>query len=128
MRRVGRRRESGRRARGYSSEFDIETYLLHDVPAETVRESANHVRDEAKIAFTEPCRFQRWPDVPIRVIVGTEDRFFPADFQKRVARERLPTRVTIDELPGGHLIALWNPEPLAARLMSYVGRDLISRP
>jgi pimeloyl-ACP methyl ester carboxylesterase len=111
------------RARGYDPEFDVETYFLHDVPAETVRESAAHVRPEAKIAFTEPCRFERWPDVPIHVIVGAGDRFFPADFQKRVARERLPARAKVEELPGGHLIALSNPEQLAARLSSYERRD-----
>jgi pimeloyl-ACP methyl ester carboxylesterase len=49
--------------------------------------------------------------------VGRDDRFFPAGFQRRVARERLG--VSADEMPGGHLVALSQPEELAARLEAY---------
>ena len=56
-----------------------------------------------------------WPDVPIHVIAGRDDRFFPIDFQHRVARERLG--VTVDELPGGHLLALSSPRALADQLL-----------
>ncbi len=48
--------------------------------------------------------------MPTRVIAGRDDRFFPLDFQRRVARERLGAEV--DEVPGGHLVALSQPAEL----------------
>jgi pimeloyl-ACP methyl ester carboxylesterase len=66
--------------------------------------------------FTEPCRFHAWPKVPTHVIAGRDDRFFPVEFQRSLASERLG--LTIDELPGGHLVALSNPHGLVQRLLS----------
>jgi len=44
---------------------------------------------------------------------GREDRFFPLEMQRRVVRERLGPEV--EELPGGHLVALSRPvEPAEA--------------
>ncbi len=57
----------------------------------------------------------RWPAVPTTVLAGRGDRFFPYEFQRRVARERLGLEV--EELPGGHLLALSQSEALAARLV-----------
>jgi len=67
--------------------------------------------------FTQPFPLDRWPDVPTRVLAGRDDRLFPLEFQRRVARERLglPT----DEIPGGHLVALSRPVELAERLAAY---------
>ena len=42
--------------------------------------------------------------------------FFPAAFQRQVAADRLG--VTASVLPGGHLMALSRPEPLAGYLLS----------
>ena len=44
------------------------------------------------------------------------DRFFPAEFQRRVVRERLG--IVPEEMDGGHLPALARPADLAARLMA----------
>jgi pimeloyl-ACP methyl ester carboxylesterase len=103
---------------GYDVEFDLETYFLHDVPAAVAEEGAAHQRQESEIAFREPANFEAWPDLPIHVVIGKDDRFFPADFQARVARERLSK--TVDEIPGGHLVALSHPRELAELLTSYV--------
>jgi pimeloyl-ACP methyl ester carboxylesterase len=111
------RAEAARRG-GYATEFDIATYFFHDVPPEVVQAGASHVHEQAKIIFREPCRFEAWPQVPTHVIAGREDRFFPLEFQRRVARERLG--LSIDELPGGHLIALSRPEELSQKLLSYL--------
>ena len=54
---------------------------------------------------------------PTRVLIGRDDRFFPVDFQRRVVRARLG--LGIDEIPGGHLVALSNPVELATRLDAY---------
>jgi hypothetical protein len=52
------------------------------------------------------------------VIAERDDRFFPIEFQRRVAQERL--NVPVDELPGGHLLALANPRGLADQLLGYL--------
>jgi pimeloyl-ACP methyl ester carboxylesterase len=79
-----------------------------------------HQRAQAETAFAEPCRFKRWPDVPIHAVAGRDDRFFPVDFQRRVVAERLNR--SIDVLRGGHLIALSNPRGLADQLLNYLDR------
>jgi len=109
-------RVAAARAGGYSEEFDLETYFLHDLPpdvAEVVRSGGS---DEAEIAFEQPCPFTSWPDVPTTVLAGRDDRFFPFDFQQRVARERLGLQVR--ELPGGHLNALSEPGAVTAALLA----------
>jgi pimeloyl-ACP methyl ester carboxylesterase len=103
--------------RGYATAFDVDTYFLHDVPPDVLRSGPNEPREEAEIVFGEHCRFERWPDIPVHVLAGRDDRFFPIEFQRRVARERLGKEV--EEIPGGHLIALSNPEGLTERLLAY---------
>jgi hypothetical protein len=52
--------------------------------------------------------------------VARDDRFFPAEFQRRIARERLG--IEADEMPGGHLVALSQPDELSQRLSAYAAR------
>ena len=103
---------------GYSIEFDLATYFLHDFPKGVAEQGAAHERREAEIAFYERADFQAWPEVPIHVVVGKVDRFFPRDFQARVARQRLGK--PIDETPGGQLVALSNPRDLTELLLGYI--------
>jgi pimeloyl-ACP methyl ester carboxylesterase len=105
-------------AGGYPAEVDLATYFLHDVPADVYASGADADHNEADIAFTQPCDIERWPDVPTRVLAGRDDRFFPAPFQRRVARQRLG--LDTDETPGGHLAALSYPAELADRLVHYL--------
>lgn len=100
---------------GYGTEFDEQRYFLHDVPADVVATGAAHQRPEVDAVFGSACDFSGWPPVPLRVAVGADDRFFPAEFQRRVARDRLG--VEADVLPGGHLIALSQPGLLARYLL-----------
>ena len=58
-----------------------------------------------------------WPAVPTRFLLCRDDRFFPADFQRRVVRERLG--IVPDEMAGGHLPALGHPDELVRRLETY---------
>jgi pimeloyl-ACP methyl ester carboxylesterase len=109
-------RAAAARRGGYSPDFDLATYFLHDVPADIVAQGETQQRPEAKIVFTEPCRFHAWPKVPTHAIAGRDDRFFPVEFQRSLASERLG--IPIDELPGGHLVALSNPRGLVQRLLS----------
>ena len=101
--------EAGR-AGGYGA-FDAAAYFLHDVDADVAPEGAQHQRVEADIAFESVCDFTAWPAVGIRVLAGTDDRFFPVGLQRRVARERLG--VEADTIPGGHLLPLVQPRLLA---------------
>ena len=105
-------------AGGYPAEFDLAAYFLHDVPAEVAAAGEAHAYPEADIAFGQPCAIERWPDVPTRVIAGRDDRFFPLEFQRRVALQRLGADV--DEVPGGHLAALSRPAELTDRLTRYL--------
>ena len=107
-------REQAAKAGGYG-DFDLAVYFLHDVPPELAAEGEPYQREEKDIAFSQPCDFT-WPDVPIRVLTGADDRFFPADFQRRVAKDRLG--VDADVLPGGHLMALANPSGVAQYLLA----------
>jgi Alpha/beta hydrolase family len=99
---------------GYSTEFDLAVYFLHDVPPEVAAAGEPYQRPEADAVFGSACDFSSWPAVPIRVVAGADDRFFPAGFQQKLARDRLGLEA--DVLPGGHLVALARP----ARLASYL--------
>ena len=110
-------REKAAARHGYAKEFDVTTYFLHDVPHSVLRTAPEQLREEADTIFSEPCRFKHWPDIPIHVLAGRDDRFFPIEFQRRVARERLGKEV--QQVPGGHLVALSNAEGLTARFLAY---------
>ena len=74
--------------------------------------------------FAQPWPLRRWPDVPTRVLQGSDDRLFPLEFQRRVVRERLGLEV--DVMPGGHLMALSRPEvavPVAETAPGCESRD-----
>jgi pimeloyl-ACP methyl ester carboxylesterase len=100
---------------GYSTEFDLQTYFLHDVPAAVAAAGEAQQRPEADAVFGSACDFGDWPPVLVKVVAGADDRFFPVEFQRRVARDRLG--VEADVLPGGHLIALAQPGSLARYLL-----------
>ena len=115
---AAKRRKNLRDGRPAGADFDPLVDFFHDVPQNVVDEAlAQGAPDQADTPFTTPCTFDRWPDVPTRVLVGRDDRFFPAEFQRRVAQERLG--ITPDEMPGGHLVALSRPAELAKRLDAY---------
>lgn len=108
-------RESSAAANGYSPEFDVGTYFLHDVPPDVAAAGQPYQRAEANAVFESVCDFTVWPSVPTRILSGRGDRFFPVEFQGRVARERLG--LTPDVIEGGHLLALANPEGVAKYLL-----------
>ena len=101
----------------FPAPFDPEAVFVHDVEPDLRSESALHQRQQSDAPFRDPWPLHAWPDVPTRVLVCRHDRFFPADFQRRVARERLA--ITPDEMDGGHLPALARPDELVARLEAF---------
>jgi pimeloyl-ACP methyl ester carboxylesterase len=113
------RAESDRAAgRDPDAEFDFMTYFFHDATQDVIDEMDAHARPQSNGPFAEPWPLSAWPDVPTRVLVGRDDRFFPATFQRRVAEDRLG--ITPDETPGGHLPSLSYPSELADRLEGYL--------
>jgi pimeloyl-ACP methyl ester carboxylesterase len=100
---------------GWPVEFDLASCFLHDIDPEVVAAGEQHQRPEAAAVFGSVCDLADWPDVPTRVIAGADDRFFPLDLQRRVARERLGVEPRV--VPGGHLVALSQPRVLADVLL-----------
>jgi pimeloyl-ACP methyl ester carboxylesterase len=97
--------------------FDPELVFAHDLPPDIAAQSQQHVRPQSNTPFEKPWPLESWPDVPTRFLLCRDDRFFPAEFQRRVVRERLG--IAPDEMPGGHLPALGHPELLVQRLEAY---------
>ncbi len=116
------RDQAARDGRPLDSAFDpIETFF-HDVPADVTAEvMARGERAQSGTPFEKPWPLAAWPAVPTKFLLARDDRFFPAEFQRRVVRERLG--ITPDEMDGGHLPALAHPKELAERLDAY-GRGL----
>jgi pimeloyl-ACP methyl ester carboxylesterase len=106
-----RRENDVRDGRDPDAEFDLRVYFFHDVPPAVADEGIAGGPDQADRPFGEPWPLPTWPDVPTRAISGRDDRFFPVEFQARVAKERLG--LTPSRIPGGHLVALSHPEELA---------------
>ena len=100
------------------TEFDPIEDFFHDVP-EPVRQVALSQPEPPSPTHRSNSRgrWTRWPDVPTRVVQGSDDRLFPLEFQRRVVRERLG--LDVDVIPGGHLMALSRPREVAERLESY---------
>jgi pimeloyl-ACP methyl ester carboxylesterase len=108
-------------AAGRDPEFDFDRHFLHDLPDDARAELLSaDAREPSAAAMAQPCVFARWPAVPTRVLIGRDDRFFPAEFQRRVAKDRLG--LDADEVPGGHLLALSNPSGLADMLVAYAAQ------
>ncbi len=92
--------------------------FMHDVPADLAAEALKRVRDQSETPGRDPWPLSAWPDVPTRFLLCRADRFFPADWMRRVVTERLV--ITPDEIDGSHCIALSRPKELANRLDSYL--------
>ncbi|MCW2752211.1 MAG: alpha/beta hydrolase [Aeromicrobium sp.] len=105
-----------REGRDPDAPFDLETYFLHDVPPEAIAPVGE--RDENDAVFATPWGLTAWPSVPTTVLAGSDDRFFPYDFQQRVARERLDLEV--ESVPGGHLAALSYPDAVVEAITSSI--------
>ena len=100
-------------ADGRPVEFDPVRDFFHDVPAEVALEAGEPAQSDTP--FATPWPASRWPSVPTRVVAGRDDRLFPPEFQRRVARDRLGLEVV--EIAGGHLAALARPDAVVQALV-----------
>jgi pimeloyl-ACP methyl ester carboxylesterase len=108
-----------RRHLGLPAELDDEATYFHDVPADVVAAAMEQEFAQSGRPFEDPWPLRCWPDVATRVVAGRDDRLFPLDFQRKIAAERLG--LDVDEVPGGHCLALSRPAELADRLETYLG-------
>jgi pimeloyl-ACP methyl ester carboxylesterase len=122
----GSNTDSGSARREYHASIGLEpteadddaVIYYHDLPAELRAEAqARTWQDQSMTPLDEPWPLPAWPEVPTRVLAGRHDRMFPLEFQRRIARERLS--LDVDEIDGGHMVALSNPGELADRLETY---------
>jgi pimeloyl-ACP methyl ester carboxylesterase len=113
-----RAEQAARDGRTLADDPDRLDAFFHDVPPDvTAAALARGLPDQSGTPFKRPWPLRAWPDVPIRVLQGRDDRFFPVEFQRRIAEDRLG--ITPDEMSGGHLVALSRPQELAERLETY---------
>jgi pimeloyl-ACP methyl ester carboxylesterase len=104
--------------RGEPSYDDEIALFLDDAPPERAAEMLARGRGQSGTPMREPWPLEAWPDVPTRYLLFRDDRFFPADFCRRLARERLG--IEADEMDGSHCAYLSRPQELAARLDAYL--------
>jgi pimeloyl-ACP methyl ester carboxylesterase len=72
--------------------YDEAAIFAHDVPADIAAVLPQHLRNQSSRPFGDPWPLERWPEVPTRFLLCRDDRFFSADFQRRVVQERLGIR------------------------------------
>ena len=115
-----------RDGRDPGNDFDVDAVFFHDVPR-PVRDEAMALgaKDQSGTPMMEPWPLEAWPDVSTEVVIARDDRFFPADFARRVARDRL--QIEPHEVDGGHLVALSRPTELT-ELLERLRAEAKTRP
>lgn len=78
--------------------------FMHDVPPGIAADALKRIRGESEKVGSEPWPLDAWPDVPTRFLICRDDRFFPAEWLRKVVKDRLG--ITPDEIDGSHCVAL----------------------
>ena len=107
--------EQAGRDGGLTGNEDPFVAFYHDVPRELAEEAQSRSRSESEAAYHSPWPLEAWPDVPTRLVLCTEDRFFPPAFMRKVASLRLG--IAPEEIAAGHCVALSRPKELADLLV-----------
>ena len=103
---------------GLTGSSDPYVGYFHDVPKHLADQVSSHEPSPpSNAAYYEPWPLDAHPTTPTRYILCTEDRLFPAAFQRELAHDRLG--LTPDEITSGHAPALSRPTELAAMLHSF---------
>ena len=108
-------REQALRDGGKTGSEDPFVVFFHDVPRALAEDALRRERRQSETPGLTPWPLDRWPDVPTRFVLCTEDRFFPPDWMRRVVDERLG--IAPDEIAAGHCVALSRPEELVDLLV-----------
>lgn len=102
---------------GRAPDDDVALFL-HDVEPGLAAEALARSPGQSGTPFGTPWPLGAWPDVPTKFLLCRDDRFFPAEFMRRVVRERLG--LVPDEIDGSHSVMLSRPAELADRLEAYL--------
>jgi Alpha/beta hydrolase family len=102
---------------GLTGSDDPYVAFYHDVPRALAEQALSNERSESDAAYNSPWPLDGWPAVPTRFVLCTQDRFFPAEFMRRVVAERLG--IVPDEIGASHCVALSRPHDLADRFDGY---------
>ena len=112
--------EQARLDGGKTGHDDPLVSFYNGVPRPLAEEAMRRgARGESSTVWNTPWPHDAWPSVPTKFILCKDDRFFPAAFMRRLARERLGT--VADEVPGCHCVALSHPKELSDVLVGYLG-------
>ncbi|HWM74115.1 MAG TPA: alpha/beta hydrolase [Nocardioides sp.] len=111
---------------GLTGNPDPYVSFYHDVPRELAEDAMTKERAHpSQASMVAPWPLDRWPDVPTRFVLCSEDRFFPPDFFRRLVPERLG--IVPDEIPGSHCVALSRPKELADLFEGYAATPPATR-
>jgi hypothetical protein len=97
-----------------SSEIAI---FYQDVPPALAREATSRGRRQSDTPGSQPWPLAAWPRVPTRFVLCRNDRMFPANWLRRVVRDRLG--ISPDEIDSGHTPALSRPRELVEMLEGF---------
>jgi pimeloyl-ACP methyl ester carboxylesterase len=103
---------------GLTGNDDPYVCYYHDVPRRLAEEAMRRERAHpSEAAYTTPWPLKRWPGVPTKFVLCTQDRCFPPELFRRLVPERLA--IVPDEIDAGHCVALSRPVELAELLLGY---------
>lgn len=91
--------------------------FYHDVDPALAAEALAKGRRQSETPGKEPWPLDAWPNVPTRYVLCRNDRLFPAEWVRRVVRDRLG--IVPDEMDSGHTPALSHPRELVQLLEGY---------
>lgn len=97
-------------ALGIDTADDLAVYL-HDVDPVLARDALSRSREQAGDRLDEPWPSDGWPATPTRYLLFRDDRLFPAEFVRRLVRDRLG--YAPDEIDGSHMALLSQPVAIA---------------
>ncbi len=107
--------EKARREQGEDDTI-VATYF-HDVPPALAAEAMARERRSADRPMRDPWPLEAWPDVPTKYLLCRDDRYLPAEWTRRLVRDRLG--IVPEEIDGGHCPFFARPVELADRLEAY---------
>lgn len=91
--------------------------FYHDVDPALAAEARSRERGQSETTSREPWPLEAWPDVPTHVIIGRDDRFFPADWLR--ASSATASGSSPMRSGRGHTLALSRPRELVELMESY---------
>jgi pimeloyl-ACP methyl ester carboxylesterase len=91
--------------------------FYHDVDPKLAEEALAKGRRQSETPGKEPWPLAAWPEIPTRYLLCRHDRIFPAEWVRRVVRDRLG--MDPDEMESAHTPALSQPRELVQRLERY---------